>query len=180
MSPRFCMAVFVGSALLFLVEPMCAKMALPMLGGTPAVWNTCMVFFQTGLLAGYACAHYLPDRMGLGRHAILHMAVLALAAWTLPVALPESLPAGWHPVLGLLLALTWAVGLPFVLVSTTTPLLHRWFALGQGTSARDPYFLYAASNLGSFAGLLSYPLLVEPAFSLTEQAWLWLAGYLLL
>jgi hypothetical protein len=180
MSARYFVAIFVGSALLFLVEPMCAKMVLPLLGGTPAVWNTCMVFFQAGLLLGYAYAHFLPNRLGLGRQAMLHVLLLASAAWLLPITLPESIPAGWQPVLWLLLALTWAVGLPFMLLAASAPLLQRWYAQGDRAQLRDPYFLYAASNLGSFTGLLSYPLLIEPGLSLDGQRWLWLAGYLTL
>jgi hypothetical protein len=180
MSARYPLAIFVGAGLLFLVEPMCAKMVLPLLGGTPAVWNTCMVFFQAGLLLGYAYAHFLPNRMGLGRHAALHVILLAAAVFTLPFALPDAVPVGWHPVAWLLLALVWAIGAPFVLVSATAPLLQRWFAHGAGSALRDPYWLYAASNLGSFAGLLSYPLVIEPGLSLDGQRWFWLYGYLAL
>src|SRR5437588_2029841 len=104
MSLWFFLAAFVGSGLLFLAEPMCAKMMLPLLGGTPAVWNTCMVFFQAGLLAGYAYAHYVPDRLGLRTHAIAHLAVLALAALLLPFALPDAARPGWPPVVWLLAA----------------------------------------------------------------------------
>jgi hypothetical protein len=177
---RFALAIFVSSWLLFLVEPMCAKMVLPLLGGTPAVWNTCMVFFQAGLLLGYAYAHYVPVRLGTFPHATAHLLALAAAAWMLPIALPEAVPSNWQPVVWLLAALTWAIGLPFVLVSASTPLLQRWFATSDPTQIRDPYFLYAASNLGSFAGLLCYPLLIEPSLSLGEQRWLWFGGYLML
>jgi hypothetical protein len=180
MAWRFGLAILVGSCLLFLVEPMCAKMVLPLLGGTPAVWNTCMVFFQMGLLLGYAYAHYVPDRLGTFRHAIVHLVALAAVAWTLPFALPDTVPTEWNPIVWLLAALTWAVGLPFVLISATTPLLQRWFAEAELARSHDPYFLYAASNLGSFAGLLSYPLLLEPSLTLAEQRWLWFGGYLVL
>src|SRR5438045_178632 len=146
----FAVSLFVSATLLFMVQPMCAKMVLPILGGTPAVWNTCMVFFQAGLLAGYAYAHYLPTWAGLGRHAILHLVALGLAFFALPIVLPAT-ATGWHPVLGLLLLLVQSAALPFVLVASSGPLLQRWYASGH---ARDPYFLYAASNLGSFAGLL--------------------------
>lgn len=180
MSLRYPLAIFVGSALLFIVEPMCAKQVLPLLGGTPTVWNTCMVFFQAGLLLGYAYVHFLPQRLGLRRHAALHLVLLGAAAWTLPIALPNAVPAGWHPVAWMLLALTYTVGVPFVLVAATAPLVQRWYAHGGKAGLRDPYFLYAASNLGSFAGLLCYPLLVEPSLSLNEQGRLWLGGYLVL
>jgi hypothetical protein len=180
MTLLYCLAVFVGSCLLFLAEPMCAKMVLPLLGGTPAVWNTCMVFFQAGLLAGYAYAHYAPARLGLRLHALLHLGVLALVAFTLPIALPTDVPETWHPVAWLLVALTRAVGFPFLLVAAGAPLLQRWFAASLPAGRADPYFLYAASNLGSFAGLIAYPLLVEPGLTLADQARFWLAGYFLL
>jgi SAM-dependent methyltransferase len=180
MALRFCLAIFSGSFLLFLIEPMCGKMVLPLLGGTPAVWNTCVVFFQAGLLAGYAYAHYVPRRLGLRTHAIVHLVLMALAALSLPVAFPDAVPASWPPVFWLLATLTWSIGLPFVLVSANTILLQRWFTHTPADGPRDPYFLYAASNLGSFAGLLSYPLLVEPALPLPGQAWFWFAGYLVL
>jgi hypothetical protein len=178
MALRFWLAIFVSSCLLFLVEPMCGKKVLPLLGGTPAAWNTCMVFFQVGLLLGYAYAHAVPDRLGVGRHALLHLLILACAAWTLPISLPDTVPSDWHPVVWLLGALTWGVALPFILVSASTPLVQRWYATLH--PAANPYFLYAASNLGSFVALASYPLLVEPSLSLSAQSWWWLGGYLLL
>src|SRR5438067_4243322 len=101
MALLFACTLLISSALLFLVQPMCAKMVLPLLGGTPAVWNTCMVFFQAGLLGGYVYAHYLANRLGLRTQAVVHLIVLAAAGWTLPIALPESVPSSW-PILGLL------------------------------------------------------------------------------
>jgi hypothetical protein len=178
----FSLTLFISAALLFVVELMAARLVLPLLGGTPAVWNTCMVFFQALLLAGYAYAHLASRRLGDRRHAAVHLLVLLLPFLVLPVALPggwappgESWPVPW-----LLAALTVAVGLPFFAVSTSAPLLQRWFAATGHPSAGDPYFLYAASNLGSMVGLLAYPAVIEPASKgLAEQGRAWTAGYAL-
>lgn len=178
----FSLTLFLSSALLFLVEPMIGRLILPLLGGTPAVWNTCLVFFQAVLLGGYVYAHVLPSWLGERRHALLHVALLFVPLFFLPIALPrdwtppeESSPVFW--VLGLLLVL---IGLPFFVVSTSAPLLQRWFAGSQHPSSSDPYYLYAASNLGSLTALLSYPLLVEPLLPLASQGRLWTAGYVVL
>lgn len=177
----FSLTLVVSAFLLFLVQPMVAKMVLPLLGGTPAVWTTCMVFFQAALLAGYSYAHLAPRWLGVRRHALWHLAVLALPLALLPIGV-----AGWvpptttDPVPWLLTLLLATAGLPFFVVSTTTPLLQRWFASTGHRHARDPYFLYAASNLGSMTALLSYPVVVEPLLRLPDQGRLWAAGYALL
>src|SRR5580693_7210793 len=168
----FTVSMFVSATLLFLVEPMLAKMALPLLGGTPAVWNTCLVFFQAMLLAGYLYAY--ATTKWLNRHAqiLLH---ISLALTPLAV-LPLHIPMGWEPpsqstpVLWILGMLSVAVGLPFFLLSASTPVLQRWFAHAGHKSSTDPYFLYAASNVGSLVGLLSYPLLLEPTLRLSVQS----------
>src|SRR5688572_22514055 len=146
MLPLYCLTIFLSAALLFLVQPMFAKMVLPLLGGTPEVWNTCMVFFQAVLLAGYGYAHAATRWLGVRRQAALHVVLLAAPLVLLPIAVPadaappsEQLPIGW--LLGLL---TVAVGGPFFAVSTTAPLLQRWFAETGHHRASDPYFLYAA------------------------------------
>jgi len=174
----FALTLVVGSGLLFLVQPMSAKMVLPLLGGSPGVWNTCMVFFQAGLLAGYAYAHAGPLWLGLRAHAVLHAGLLLLPFLLLPIALDQEPPdaEAWPP-LWLLRTLVISVGLPFVVLAAGAPLLQKWFAASGHARARDPYFLYAASNVGSMAALLAYPLLVEPAFSLSRQSWLWTIGY---
>jgi hypothetical protein len=177
MSLLYCLAILVSSALLFLVQPMCAKAVLPYLGGTPAVWNTCMVFFQAGLLAGYAYAHYLPGRFGPRRQAVLHIVALAAALALLPIAIPADGADVGHPVVWLLVVLTRTAAVPFVLVAASGPLLQRWHA---AAGARDPYYLYAASNVGSLAALLAYPVVVEPNLTLAEQGRLWLAGFVVL
>jgi spermidine synthase len=179
----FGVTIFLGAALLFLVQLLFARMALPLLGGSPAVWNTAMVFFQAALLAGYGYAHLSTKWLGVRRQMMIHAAILLLPLLALPVAIP----AGWtqpptdgNPVLWLLGLLTVAVGAPFVVVSTTSPLLQKWFAASGHRYARDPYFLYAASNAGSMVGLWCYPTVVEPWLRLKTQSWLWSGGYVAL
>jgi hypothetical protein len=178
----YALTMFVGATLLFLVQPMFARMALPLLGGSPAVWNTAVLFYQAALLAGYAYAHLTTRWLGTRRQAALHAALLLLPLLALPIAVPEgwlppteSNPVWWF--LGLLLV---AVGPPFFVVSTTSPLLQAWFARTGHRLAADPYPLYAASNVGSMLALLAYPTFVEPALRLADQSRIWSAGYLLL
>jgi hypothetical protein len=175
----FTISMFVSATLLFLVEPMLAKMALPLLGGTPAVWNTCLVFFQAVLLAGYLYAYASTKWLGRKAQIVLHIG-LALTPFAV---LPLHIRTGWEPpaqsspVLWILAMLSVTVGLPFFLLSSSTPMLQRWFSHSAHSQANDPYFLYAASNAGSLVGLLSYPLLLEPALRLSEQSYLWGYGY---
>src|SRR5262249_31410921 len=177
----FAVALFVSAFLLFLVQPMVGKMLLPLMGGTPAVWNTCMVFFQAALLAGYAYSHVTTAKLGVKRQAILHLAVLAIPVLVLPIAISSesirSTAATEYPVFVLLKILMIGVGLPFFAIATTGPLLQKWFAGTGHAAARDPYFLYAASNLGSLLALAAYPGLVEPARRLTAQSSDWAVGY---
>ena len=174
----FVTTILTGSFLLFLIQPMVARMALPRLGGAPNVWNSAMLVYQALLLGGYYYAHRL-SRWPLRRQAAVHLGLFALAALTLPIALAKLAPAApgnevwWVP---LLLALS--VGPVFFAVSAQAPLMQRWYAAHAG--AGQPWALYAASNLGSFGGLIAYPVLVEPWLALRQQAWLWSAGYLLL
>jgi spermidine synthase len=167
--------IFVGAGLLFLIQPMFARMALPLLGGAPAVWNTAMVFYQAVLLVGYAYAHVTMRWLGARRQAALHLAVLLLPVMALPIALP----AGWvppgdtSPVSWLFALLAVAVGLPFFAVSATSPVLQAWFAATEHRAARDPYVLYAASNVGSLLALLAYPAIVERLLRLDQQSRLW-------
>ena len=175
-------ALFLSALLLFSVQPLFAKMVLPRLGGTPAVWSVAMVFFQAMLLAGYAYAHALVRFAGLTSGFLIHVAVLAIAVVWLPIQIvsgfdqpPESGVAFW------LLALFFiSIGVPFFAVSANAPLLQAWFSRTGHRHAHDPYFLYGASNLGSFFALLSYPVLFEPAFAVSEQSQLWFAGYIAL
>jgi hypothetical protein len=174
----FVATILTGSFLLFLIQPMVARMALPRLGGAPNVWNSAMLVYQALLLAGYWYAHRL-SRLSLKRQSRLHLILYAVALVTLPVGLVD-LPAAapgtevfWVPAL-----LALSIGPVFFLVSAQAPLMQRWYALdGQ---AGEPWALYAASNLGSFGGLIAYPLLVEPLLPIRAQAWVWSAGYLLL
>src|SRR6266404_3319546 len=154
----FAFTLFVSAALLFLVQPMVGKMVLPSLGGTPAVWNTCMVFFQGVLLVGYAYTHTL-SAQSRRRQLLAQFAILALPFLVLPFSLGNwSPPADHNPVQSVLWLLLGMVGLPFFVVATSAPLLQRWFASTGHPAAKDPYFLYSASNLGSLLALLSYPL----------------------
>jgi SAM-dependent methyltransferase len=175
----FALTLFLSAALLFVVQPMAGKVLLPLAGGTPAVWTTCLVFFQAALLSGYLYAHRLtaaPPRRQVGLH--LAVAVLGIAAVVLLRPDPEWVPEDSdYPVLGLAAFLAALVGVPFFVLSTTAPLLQRWFAATGHRAARDPYFLYAASNAGSLLGLLGYPFLVEPNLSLGEQRAAWAVGF---
>jgi len=175
----FSLTLFVSAGLLFLVELMIAKMILPLLGGTPAVWNTCMMFFQAVLLAGYGYAHISGTRAGIARQITVHLAILAAACIVLPIAIPRQWapsPEG-SPIGELLVLLLISVGPPFFALSATAPLIQRWFARTGHRSAGDPYFLYSASNLGSMLALIGYPLWVEPQFRLVEQNLAWTVGY---
>jgi spermidine synthase len=180
----YALTLFVGAALLFVMQPMVGKMILPLLGGTPAVWNTCLVFFQAALLGGYAYAHASSARLAPSRQALLHVGVLALPLVVLPPVVSPGLlrDAETHPVLAALTLLTVGIGLPFLVVSATAPLLQQWFTQTGHRAARDPYFLYAASNAGSMLALLGYPTLVEPRLPLQGPGWLtqsalWSLGY---
>jgi len=172
--------LFVSAALLFWVQPMVAKMILPLLGGTPAVWNTCMLFYQTLLLAGYAYAHFLSSRLAPRRQAVAQGVLLAAAFFVLPIGIAKAgaPPADGNPIPWLLSTLTLALGLPFFVVSSTSPLLQRWFSLARRD--RDPYFLYSASNLGSLLALVAYPLFLEMNFPLAVQSRAWSAGFAVL
>ncbi|EYF08440.1 fused MFS/spermidine synthase [Chondromyces apiculatus] len=183
----FTAAIALGAALLFCVQPMLGKALLPLLGGAAQVWVTCMLFFQAALLAGYAYAHLATARLDIRRHAPLHL-VLALLPFILVapgsrLGLPFSLPLDrapeGDPTLGVLLLLATTAGLPFFIVGATSPLLQRWFSGTDDPAARDPYFLYSASNLGSLAALLGYPLLLEPRLGLAAQSRGWAWGYAL-
>ena len=174
----FTSTLFVSAFLLFLVQPMIAKMVLPLLGGSPMVWNTCMVFFQIALLGGYTYAHLASRWCSARAQVALHAALLVLPFTVLPFMVQRDVvpPAG-APVAWLLVFLTVTIGGPFFVLSTTASTFQRWFSRTNHPSALDPYFLYAASNMGSFAALIAYPALVEPLLSLPNQGRLWTAGY---
>ena len=178
----FTTAIFTSALLLFAVQPMFARLVLPILGGSPSVWSVAMVFFQTMLFAGYLYAHVL---MRVERPAVpivVHLVLLAIAGLTLPLAVatgwsepPDSFAALW--LLGLF---TVSIGLPFFALSANNPLLQAWFVHTGHRDGSDPYFLYAASNVGSFLALLSYPVLLEPIFILRSQSLMWTVGFWLL
>jgi hypothetical protein len=173
----FVAAILTGSFLLFLVQPMVARMALPRLGGAPAVWNSAMLVYQALLLGGYAYAHWLgrvPPRM----QATIHVGVLIVAALWLPIGvIATELPGNAEPALWVPWLLVASIGPLFFAISAQAPLLQRWYSLAS--HGCDPYALYAASNIGSFGGLIAYPLIVEPMLALKGQSWLWTAGYIL-
>lgn len=174
-------AIFTSAFLLFLVQPMFSRMALPLLGGTPAVWNTCMLFFQAALLAGYLWAHAGAQKLGVKRQAAAHVVLLAVAAVLLPISVAGAAPRGGAaPIPWLLLLMATTVGLPFFVLSATGPMLQKWFANTGHSGAANPYWLYAASNLGSMLALLGYPFVMEPRLRLMEQSRAWAAGYALL
>jgi tetratricopeptide (TPR) repeat protein len=182
----FAITLFLSAALLFAIQPMFAKMVLPILGGAPAVWIACLVFYQAALLGGYLYAHYSLKWLGPRRQAALHLALLCLACLALPIHAAKgwSPPATTFPAPWLWMLLTVSLGLPFLAVSASAPMLQAWFAAAgsptQRSGGRDPYFLYAASNLGSLLALLAYPLVIEAAAGLPWQSIGWTIGYGLL
>jgi spermidine synthase len=178
----FAVTLFVSSFLLFVVQPMVGKMILPTMGGTPNVWNTCMVFFQAVLLLGYAYAHGAVRLFGVRRQPLFHLPLLLCPLIVLPITVggASAQPSMEHPTPWLLAQLLLGVGLPFFLVSTTAPLLQMWFSRTGHHSATDPYFLYSASNVGSLLALLGYPFFVERFFRLSEQSLGWMYVYWLL
>src|ERR1051325_9845071 len=155
----YAVTMLVSAGLLFVVQPMFARMVLPLLGGSPAVWNTAMVFYQAALLAGFAFAHATTARLRPRQHIALQLALLLLALALLPLAIPSDWtpPTEANPLPWLLALMTVAVGLPFFAVATMSPVLQKWFSATGDARAADPYFLYAASNAGSLLALLSYP-----------------------
>src|SRR5689334_3198168 len=177
--PLFAATLFTSSLLMFAVEPIVAKTVLPILGGTPMVWNTCVLFFQVLLLAGYAFAHGATAWFGRRGGAVAFAIVLVLPVAVLPFAIgPDAQPpVNGHPIGWLLLVLARSIGLPFFALAATAPLLQRWFADTDDPSARDPYFLYAASNAGSLLALLAYPAIVEPTLRLRTQNLAWAIAY---
>ena len=177
----FTAAIFLSAALLFAVQPMFTKLVLPRLGGAPAVWSVAMVFFQAALLAGYGYAHALTSFPGR-RSVMVHLALAGDRLFLVAAVHRDDL--GPPPVAGeafwLLGLFAVSIGPPFFALAANAPLLQAWFARTDHPSANDPYFLYAASNVGSFLALLSYPMLIEPFISLGPQTWLWAAGFIVL
>jgi hypothetical protein len=171
--------IFLGAFLLFQIQPMLAKKILPWFGGSASVWTTCMLFFQTALFLGYWYAHWANQRLTARSQFLIHVAALGASLLLLPV-IPS---ASWkplgdeEPVIRILLLMTATVGLPFFLLSTTSPLLQSWYT--RVTDGAVPYRYFALSNFASLAALLGYPVFVEPAMSMKSQAWVWSIGYAL-
>ncbi|MGB8509428.1 MAG: fused MFS/spermidine synthase [Pyrinomonadaceae bacterium] len=182
MSTLFAITLFVSAFLLFWAEPLIAKMLLPLMGGTPTVWNTCMLFFQGMLLAGYAYALAVTKWLDTRGQLFVHALLLATAALFLPVVISAAawsdVPAAQsNPVPWLLWRLLLTTGLPFFVVSSSAPLLQKWFSQTRGASAGDPYFLYAASNAGSLCALIAFPLALESSLTLRQQENFWAWAY---
>ena len=177
----YAVTLLISSSLIFIVQPMVAKLVLPYLGGTSAVWTTCMLFFQAALLAGYGYAHLIAKKLPVKKQVVLHMVLMAAAVLSLPFAVHEpSFDASSHPTTWLLFVLGVSVGLPFFVVSASAPLLQHWFATSDHADREDPYHLYSASNVGSMAALLGYPLVMEPLIGVQTQTITWAIGYFLL
>ena len=162
-----------------MVQPMVGKMMLPLYGGTPAVWNTCMVFFQAMLLLGYAYAHLSTKCLGQKRQAIVHIILMVIPLILLPVFIDidSSPPETSNPIFWLLGQLLLTVGSPYFIIASLSPLLQRWFSLTSHRFSQDPYFLYASSNIGSFLALISYPIIFERLLSTIQQSKFWSFGY---
>lgn len=177
--PLFVASIFLSAFLLFQIQPVIARYILPWYGGSPAVWTSCLLFFQLGLLAGYGYAHALVTFLrGKRRVQIaIHLGLLLLAIFLLPITPSESFkPDGSeHPVLGIIQLLGLTVGFPYFLLSASGPLLQHWFS--EAFPTRSPYRLYAVSNAGSLLGLISYPFLFEPLFRTSEQTLIWSWGF---
>ena len=179
MAVLYSLALLVSAALLFVLQPMVGKSLLPLLGSTPQVWTTTVLFFQAVLLVGYAFSHWTSRALAPRRQALMQVALLAVAAIALPVAVAADAdpPAGSNPVPWLLGTLAVTAGLPFFALAANGPMLQRWLSATRHRAARDPYFLFAASNGGSLLGLLAYPLALESLLTLGEQADAWAVGY---
>lgn len=178
----YTVTIFLSAALLFFVQPLFAKLVLPIMGGAPAVWTTAMLFFQLVLIGGYLYAHLMTRYLGVTAQMVVHGAVFGLALLFLPLGVPE----GWRydptgsTVAQTLLLFAAGVGVPFALLSANAPLIQAWYARSGGPSAHDPYFLYGASNLGSLIALLSFPLVAEPLFGALDIGIGWATGFILL
>jgi hypothetical protein len=180
--PVFAATLFTSAFLIFSVQPIIGKLLLPLLGGTPAVWNTAMVFFQAMLLLGYSYAHLTARFLSLRVQASLHIALLALFFFVLPIALPEGYtpPGEGNQQWWQITAMALMVGGPFFVLAASAPLFQHWFSATEHPDAQNPYFLYAVSNAGSMLALLSYPFVIEPMLSIPEQSIGWTFGYLAL
>ncbi len=168
--------LLLSAFLLFSIQPMVAKMLLPILGGSPSVWNTAMVFYQATLLGGYFYSHVVSKKLAFKNQVKVHLVLLVLPAIVLPLYYGDLHPSGTgNPIGWMLGVMALSVGLPFFVLSASSPLIQSWFSRA---GYKDPYFLYAASNIGSFLGLLSYPFFIEPRLTAQQQSTFWTIGYL--
>src|SRR6185436_15656944 len=182
MNVFFARTLFLSAFLVFSSEPMIGKMLLPYLGGAPSVWTTCVLFFQTMLLAGYAYAYLIERVSRLRTRLLVHLVLMLAGVSFLPIHFDRAanVTDTQHPIFWLLSRLLIAVAVPFGVAVSSAPLLQNWISKTSSSSARDPYFLYAASNAGSLAALVAYPVFIEPRLGLAAQSRTWFAGYVTL
>ena len=174
----FSLALVFSAGLMFWMQPMIAKHLLPKVGGAPAVWNAAMLFFQTALLGGYLYAHLLSEMFRPRTQAIIHISLLLFSLMWLPLGATDAQPpSGENPVLWVLWVLALSVGVPFVVIAASAPLLQTWFSFSNHKDSDNPYFLYGASNIGSMAALLGFPIIIEPALDVNNQAGAWGWGF---
>ena len=174
----FALAAFLGSSLVFVVQPMIAKQLLPTLGGAPAVWTTCVLFFQAALLVGYAWAHLGPRWLGDRGHAVAHVALLLVAFAFLPLGVTATrLADDRSPALAVLAVLTRSIGVPIAVLCATSPLIQRWHVALRPRQGDRVYRLYAIGNVASLLVLLAYPLVIEPTLTLRHQLAGWSGGF---
>ena len=171
------LSIFLSATLLFWVQPMFSKLVLPLLGGVPAVWNTCLVFYQATLLAGYLYAHATSKWLGVKKQALLHIVVIGLACFSMSFNLAPASEMQINPVGWLFKQLLISIGLPFFALSAIAPMLQRWLARTSHPDAENPYWLYSASNIGSLCALLGYPIVMEPLLRLHTQHLAWTIVY---
>jgi len=172
--------IFLSAFLIFLVQPIIGKLLLPLAGGSPSVWNACMLFFQALMLAGYSYTHFSQKKLGVNKQTNLQIGLMLATLLLLPIRFDSSSAIPEDPTFWLLINLFKSAGIPFFILATLSPMLQLWFAHSGHNRAANPFFLYAASNTGSFAALLAYPFLIEPFVNLADQTTLWAAGYVIL
>lgn len=172
--------IFLSAFLIFLVQPIIGKLLLPLAGGSPSVWNACMLFFQALMLAGYSYTHFSQSRLGVKKQTNLQIGLMLATLLLLPIRFTASTAIPEDPTFWLLINLFKSAGIPFFILATLSPMLQLWFAHTGHSRAANPFFLYAASNTGSFIALLAYPFLIEPFVDLADQTTLWAAGYAVL
>ncbi len=181
MTKIYIITIFLSAFLIFLIQPIMSKIILPHLGGGPSVWNISMVFYQLLLLGGYLYAHISHKLFGTKKQAAIHLILLIVSLASLPITLNLNIDiiAARQPISWLIIVLTLSIGAPFFLLSANAPLIQNWFAHTTHKSSHNPYFLYAASNLGSLIALIAYPIIIEPYMEIPNQLNSWSAIYLI-